>query len=159
MSVKVTVSSRWNGTPVKIAGKRVVGKSAFEIGFVVAGQAKALAPVDTGLLAASITVASSTEQTAPDRPSKFTKGSGITRGAGGESQAVFVPVIGKPTDDMEVLVGTPVDYGPHVEFGTVRSYAQPFLRPALDLAMGKTLTILQKHGRFEFAEYLEGKGA
>ena len=60
-----------------------------------------------------------------------------------------------PTDEDEVLVGTPVDYGPYVEFGTVRSNAQPFLRPALDLAQGKTLTVMEKHGRQEFKEYAE----
>lgn len=152
---KVTVEKHWNGIPVKIQGKKVVNKSAFEIGLVVAGQAKLLAPVDTGLLAASITVASTTEQSAPDRPSKFKKSSGVTRAASGKFQSVSVPVIQKPSDENEVLVGTPLFYAPYPEFGTVRSHAQPFLRPALDLAKGKALTIVEKHGRFEFAEYLE----
>ena len=30
-----------------------------------------------------------------------------------------------------VRVGTPVDYAPHVEYGTSRQTAQPYLRPAL----------------------------
>lgn len=33
-------------------------------------------------------------------------------------------------------VGTNVEYGPHVEFGTVHTRAQPFLRPALYKAAG-----------------------
>lgn len=32
------------------------------------------------------------------------------------------------------IVGTDVDYAPHVEFGTVNMAAQPFLRPALGAA-------------------------
>lgn len=33
-------------------------------------------------------------------------------------------------DGLTRLVGTNVDYFPHVEFGTVKAPAQPFLRPA-----------------------------
>lgn len=32
------------------------------------------------------------------------------------------------------LVGTNVEYAPHVEFGTLRQPAQPYLRPALGAA-------------------------
>lgn len=37
------------------------------------------------------------------------------------------------TDDDRVVVGSPVDYAPHVEFGTVKMEGTPHLRPALDL--------------------------
>lgn len=30
------------------------------------------------------------------------------------------------------VIGTPVEYGPHVELGTSRSKAQPYLRPAIE---------------------------
>jgi very-short-patch-repair endonuclease/phage gpG-like protein len=43
----------------------------------------------------------------------------------------------------------------HVEFGTVKMSAQPFLRPALDLAQGKTLTVVMKNGKYEFGDYLK----
>jgi HK97 gp10 family phage protein len=33
-------------------------------------------------------------------------------------------------DEMAAYIGTDVEYGPHVEFGTSRSKARPFLRPA-----------------------------
>lgn len=36
--------------------------------------------------------------------------------------------------DLVGRVGTDVDYAPHVELGTSRARAQPFLRPALDAA-------------------------
>ena len=32
-----------------------------------------------------------------------------------------------------VVVGTNVEYAPYVEYGTVRSRAKPYLRPALDV--------------------------
>jgi len=41
-----------------------------------------------------------------------------------------------------------------VEFGTVRNYAQPFLRPALALAQGQTLTIVKANAQWQFREYL-----
>jgi len=33
-------------------------------------------------------------------------------------------------DGKEVYVGTNVEYAPHVEYGTIKQKAQPFLRPA-----------------------------
>ena len=137
--IKTTVASQWNGNDVKIRGRRVTGKTAFEVGLVVEGQAKLLAPVDTGRLAASITTQASDSGTIPT----------------GEG-AVSTDVIARPSasNRIEVFVGTPVFYGPYVEFGTIRSNAQPFLRPALDLAKGNTLTIFMNNGRYEFRDYL-----
>ncbi len=137
MSYKSTVSKEWRGREVKIQGRKAIRRSGFEIGLIVEGQAKLLSAVDTGRLAASITVQATDQGTMP-------KGRG----------ADLADVIAKPTDLMMVHVGTPVEYGPYQEFGTVRSEAQPFLRPALDLAKGKTLTILESNGRLQFKEYL-----
>ena len=135
--MNVTVTQQWNGRDVKIRGKRAVGKSAFEIGLIVESNAKMLAPVDTGRLAGSITTQSKTAGTRPEPP------------------AYAIDQIKAPTNDNEVYVGTPVAYGPYQEFGTIRSSAQPFLRPALALAQGKSLTIVQEEGRFHFKEYLK----
>ena len=151
---KVTIDSQWHGKEVKIQGKRVTGKSAFQIGLVVEGQAKQLAPVDYGRLAASYTTQAFDHGTAPENPSKYGKGLGRARGAGGKFVAQVIPTIARPTDQNEVLVGTAVDYAPHVEFGTVKKEARPHLRPALDLAMGKTLTIVKTNARYEFQDYL-----
>lgn len=142
--IKTTVDSRWNGKDVKVRGKKVIGRTAFEIGLVVEGQAKALAPRDTGRLAASITTQSSDMGTAP-------------RGVGARAEDVITKPSQSLTDQHQVLVyvGTPVFYAPYIEFGTLRSNAQPFLRPALDLAQGKTLTITRNAGRYEFADYLK----
>ena len=149
MSFKGTVDSQWNGQDVKIRGHRVTGKTAFEIGLVVEGTAKLLAPVDTGRLAASITTQAQDRGTAPS-------GEGIKTRSGEPATVISSDVIARPSGGrfIEVFVGTPVFYAPYVEFGTVRSNAQPFLRPALDLAKGKTLTIGMTNGRYEFRDYL-----
>jgi len=135
--IKAIVESQWNGDAIKIQAKKWSGGTAFELGLVVEGQAKLLAPKDTGRLAASITTQ--------------TRGRGTKPTGQG---AIGTDIIQKPTTDSEVLVGTPVIYAPYMEFGTVKTNAHPFLRPALDLAKGRALTIMQKNGKFFFAEYL-----
>lgn len=111
--IKTTVSQVWRGNEVKIQGKKVIGKSIYEIGLIVEGKAKELAPKDTGRLAASITTQSSTEGTEP-------------KGVG----AVSSDKIQKPTSDSEVLVGTGTTYAIWNEYGTRFASAQPFLARA-----------------------------
>ena len=141
MTVTTTIQQQWNGRDVKIKGRAVRDKSIYEIGLIVEGQAKLLAPIDTGRLAGSITTQAS------------------DHGSEVESPATAADRIQPPQSDNEVLVGTAVMYGPYQEFGTVRTNAQPFLRPALDLARGKTLTVTMKHGRYEFKDYLRDGGS
>ena len=164
MSIKTNIDQQWHGKEIKIKGNAVRNKSAFEIGLVVEGQAKALCAIKTGRLAGSITTQSQTMGTAP-------------QGAGSQAG----DIIEKPKQEGEVLVGTPVDYAPHVEFGTgpytitVKNAkvltdgkrffgksvkhpgipAQPFLRPSLDLAKGKTLTIVKNEAKYEFKDYIK----
>lgn len=135
--IRASIESQWNGKEIKIQAKRWSGGTAFELGLIVEGQAKLLADKDTGRMAASITTQSKERGTKPT-------------GVG----AVGSDVIQKPSTENEVLVGTPVLYAPYREFGTVKSDAHPFLRPALDLAKGKALTIMEKNGKFFFMEYL-----
>lgn len=136
--MKVETELKWNGDIVKIQGKRVVNKSAYETGLVVEGQAKDLAPIDSGRLAASITTQTKTQGTKPSG-----------KGADGTD------VISKPTAEGQALVGTPVFYGPYMEFGTIRTTAQAFLRPALALAKGQMLTIFNKNSKYYFRDYLK----
>lgn len=150
MTVKTTIQQQWHGQDVKVRGKRVVGKTAFEIGLIVEGYAKSLAPVNFGHLAASITTQASDGGSEPSRPRPVAN----PKGEDVVSRHHLGLKIDAPTEASEVLVGTPLFYAPHVEFGTVRMDAQPFLRPALDLARGQTLTVTMKNGRYEFREYL-----
>jgi len=136
MSFEVKTDLAWHGQDVMIRGRKVVNKSAYEIGLVVEGQAKLLTPVVSGRLRGSITTQSATEGTEVVAPAKP------------EDK------IAKARDANEVLVGTAVDYGPHIEFGVLTGAAQPFLRPALDLATGKAIPITQKNAKMEFADYL-----
>ena len=137
MSFSQEYQSVWRGQEVKIIGKKVVGKTIFEAGLIVEGNAKSLCPIDTGRLAASITTQAAGQGTDP-------KGKG----------AVSSDKIQPPTMDREVFVGTPVFYGPYQEFGTVRNEPQPFLRPALDMAKGKALTLFLYNGRVQFKDYV-----
>jgi HK97 gp10 family phage protein len=136
MSFKQNVSQEWNGKDVKLRGRKVVNKGAFETGLIVEGQARELAAKQTGRLQGSITTQAKTEGRQARKPAEKSD------------------VIGKPTQDNVVYVGTAVEYAPYVEFGTKHSNAQPFLRPALDLAKGKTLDILEKEGKKYFGNYL-----
>jgi phage gpG-like protein len=151
--MSITISEKWNGEEVKIMGKKVINKSIYEIGLIVEGQAKLLAPKNWGYLAASITTQAIDKGTEPESPGKYAeKKKGLDPG---------MPVnmkIKKPNDVNEVLIGTPVEYGPYQEFGTIRMDARPFLRPSLDLARGKVLTVSMNAGRMEFKEYLKPTG-
>lgn len=92
------------------------------VGLQVEGYAKLKAPVDTGLLRNSITHAVSGKPTAISKY-KADKGdkSGTYSGAA-------------PADsdgEKSVYVGTNVFYAPYQEYGTMKTPAQPFLKPAV----------------------------
>jgi HK97 gp10 family phage protein len=140
----------WNGDEVVKRAKRLIGKSAWTIGLAVLSDAKALCPVDTGYLAASLMAASSYQDKGFGESSAGIKGKRPARYQHIQQPSPF-------EERADVLVGTAVEYGPHVEFGTIRSSAQPFLRPALDMARGKVPTIVQVGARQEFAEYMNVK--
>ena len=135
--LNATVETDDNGRIVKIKGHRVAANSAYELGLMIEAQAKSLAPIDTGRLAGSITTQSRSEGTTPQPP------------------ATTIDTVNKPTEGNVAVVGTNVEYAPYVEFGTIRTPAQPFMRPALDLARGRVLTVVERNGRREFAEYLQ----
>jgi len=150
--MKYSVTTKWDGERVKELGKKVVGKSSFEIGLIVEGHAKLLVNNVTGRLAASITTQSKDDGTLP------------------EAKALASDIIDKPKAEGETLVGTPVDYAPDVEFGTAPhtirikdakvlsngevffgeevhhpgTNANPFLRVALASTQGQSATIVTK---------------
>jgi len=137
MAFKTTIEKVWNGKEVKILGKKAVGQSIFGVGLIVEGQAKALAPIDTGQLAGSITTQSR------------------VKGTDVESPALEIDKIGKPQEELEAWVGTAVMHGTWMEFGTSKTNAQPFLRPALALAEGRSLTLVERESKIVFKEFLQ----
>jgi hypothetical protein len=160
--MKTTIEKHWNGDIIKIKGKKVVNKSAYEIGLIVEGQAKLLCPRRYGYLAASYTTQTYNYGTEPESPSKYrgtsnfsdeVKSDKLNWSQYADKKPARMKII-PPNDPNEVLVGTPVEYGPYVEFGTVKMVAQPHLRPAFDLAKGKVLTIVKINAKYEFADYL-----
>lgn len=133
---KTETKIEWHGEEVKLRGTRAIRKSAFEAALIVEEQAAALCPIDTGRLRGSITI------------------EGM-----GESTAVRTPATGDdkitgPSDENEIYVGTNVDYAAYQEFGTRKNEAQAYLRPALDLAKGKSVTLIEVNGRIQLKEYL-----
>lgn len=52
----------------------------------------------------------------------------------GRLRSSIAEELGRDGQGLVERIGTNVEYAPHVEFGTRRMRAQPFLRPALDAA-------------------------
>jgi HK97 gp10 family phage protein len=50
----------------------------------------------------------------------------------GRLRSSIAEELGTDARGLVEVIGTDVNYAPHVEFGTSRMRAQPFLRPALD---------------------------
>ncbi len=158
MKMQALTKMEWHGQEVKIQGKVVVNKSAFELGLIVEGQAKELAPKDLGYLAASINTQSATDGT---ELSRVIPGSGKSSGNKAQQHRSFwqempegFQKIKKPTSPDEVYVGTAVFYGIFQEFGTLKMEASPFLRPSLELARGQVITIVERNGKLHMKEYL-----
>ena len=137
MKPTIKIDTRLFSAEVKKQAEKLKERSTFEIGLVVEGQAKLLTPVKSGRLAASITTQSTTGGTQMDTAA------GI----------VATDKILPPRSQNEVFVGSAVDYAPYVEYGTVRSAAQPFLRPALNMAYGKVPAIVKNGAKLEFKDY------
>lgn len=165
MSFKTEIKTQWHGKEVKIRGKEVIGKSIYEVGLVVEGQAKLLAPKRYGYLAASITTqASDGTGTKPEDPNKYSSmvsANILNKKAEYKSArkqySEWEMYIQAPKEPLEVYVGTPLEYGTYQEFGTGRMSAQPYLRPALELAKGHVLTIVKLNSKMHFKEYLTEK--
>lgn len=150
MSFKSNVSFKWEGDIVKFKGKQIINKSIWEAGLIVEGQAKELCARRYGYLAASINTQTKDQGDDVESPAKYSEEQ-ITV-IGGD-----VPSFKKldsPIEENVAHIGTNVDYSYYVEFGTTKMSAQPFLRPALDLSKGKTLTILKINSKYYFGDYL-----
>lgn len=148
--IRVNLKEKWNGEIFKQKGKKVINKSIYEIGLVVEGQAKELCARKYGYLAASINTQSSTEGTELESPGKYAKETPPE----GHNIDTFQK-IEKPNREGLVYVGSHVDYAIYKEMGTIKMNADPYLRPALALAKGETLEIVQINGKKYFLGYLK----
>ena len=157
-NVRTTTTVKWDGDKIRERAQALMSKTTFEIGLFFEGQAKLLAPVQEGRLRGSIhTVSWDGQESAPrDSADK----------------------ISQPSGTFDTHVGTNLEYAPYVEYGTGKyvpegrktpwSYqdakgqwhttsgmpAQPYLRPAVDIAYGRVPTIVEKNGKIYFKEYL-----
>jgi len=138
MSFKFSSKIVWNGNKVKVQGEKIHYKSVFEAGVSIQGQAVALAPRDTSRLAGSIIVKTKDDEN-------------LNRFSG---NAKTEDIISNPIEENVAHVGTNLSYSVYQEFGTRKMIAQPFLRPAFDLAQGKTLSIFEKNGKLYLGDYL-----
>jgi HK97 gp10 family phage protein len=146
---RINLKEKWNGEIIKTKGKSCIKESIYKIGLIVEGKAKELAARRYGYLAASINTQFQGGGTELESPQKYARATPPK----GHDIKTFRK-IQKPESDTVVLVGTAVDYGPYQEFGTVRMDAQPFLRPAADLAQGKILEIVEIESKKHFLGYL-----
>lgn len=125
---------------VKKASKAAIIRGLEAVGIQAEGYAKALCPVDTGLLRNSITHAISGRSAALKKyESNATHASTeATKRAGTAGKSVSPKREGEysgdaPDDDvLAVYVGTNVEYAAYVEMGTSKTKAQPFIQPAIE---------------------------
>lgn len=141
MATKGNIELFWNGKDVKIKMDASKIKSVLQGALAFQAQATMLTPVKTGALRGSITI-------------RF-KDRDIHSGYYAADKSGTQ--ISKPTDDDTAFVGTAINYAPYIEYGTARSVAQPFMRPALDLVQGKILNIFQRNGKIELQQYFSEK--
>ena len=112
--MSVTITNTMDGKNYSEALEAAVIRGLTKIAINVEGDAISLVPVDSGRLKGSITYAVKGGESNTRSPAK--PGDGVS----------------SPTDEMTAHVGTNVEYAQHVEYGTVKMSAQPFLRPALN---------------------------
>jgi hypothetical protein len=160
--IKMTSSLTWNRDVLLLRAKKAMIGSVEELALTVEANAKLLCAVDKGIARASIHYVMK-DHNGPNAGAKNT------------------PIIKPPMEDNVALVGTVIEYGPDIEWGTgphiIRAKnakvltdgksffgkevnhpgttAQPFMRPSIDFVKGKSLTIIQKNGKYYFKEYLK----
>lgn len=125
--IKMTEKRLKYGDPKK-AVKLALNPSSLNIGVAIASQAKLLAPVDHGQLRNSISV-STLKETKLLNDGKFSPKN---------SPMEYAEELDtKGLKDGEAYVGSNSDHAIHMEYGTIKAVAQPFLRPSAELIMDR----------------------
>ena len=118
--MKMTETRIKYGDPKK-AVKLAISPSSLDIGVAIASQAKLLAPVDHGQLRNSLSVSTIGEtKLLNDDPG----GQALELNTQGLKQG-------------EAYVGSNTDHAIHIEYGTIKMVAQPFLRPSAELIVDR----------------------
>ena len=123
MSIRVKVTSHTRGLrelreAIDRNADRIVRKTAFDL----QGEAMQRAPVDTGFLKNSIYV----------RTESSSGYAGATENASEQSaDGRMLPEVARPREHT-AIVAVGAEYGVHVELGTARRAATPFLAPAAE---------------------------
>ena len=125
--MKMTEKRLKYGDPKK-AVKLALHPSSLNIGVAIASQAKLLAPVDHGQLRNSISV-STLKETKLLNDGKFSpKTSPMEYAEELDTQGL---------KENEAYVGSNSDHAIHLEYGTIKMVAQPFLRPSAELIIDR----------------------
>lgn len=123
MNVEVRNSMEGKNYPDAIGN--AIERALTKIAIGIEGDAISRVPVDSGRLKGSITYATMKERSYPK---------GAAEGNDGVSA---------PNDKWTAHIGTNVEYAQHIEYGTVRMSAQPYLRPALNDNRTKAARVFQ----------------
>lgn len=134
----MTTTFEWKGDKVLAAMEQAKAKALLGAAVIVHGQAVELAAVDTGNLKNSLS---------------WTTGGKV----GGLNSVGGTPAspgdgVNASQDEDTAYIGTNVEYAPHVEFGTSKAAAQPYLRPALDVMEAD----VKRYIREIIADHLKG---
>lgn len=100
--------AKWFDKMPRAVLDKAIERGLVAVGIKISGDAITRAPVDTGRLKGSLSYA--------------------TRGERSGNQ----DGVSQPSSPYQVWIGSNVGYAPYVEYGTAKSKAQPYLRPALD---------------------------
>ena len=146
--MKMTEKRLKYGDPKK-AVKLALNPSSLNIGVAIASQAKLLAPVDNGQLRNSLS-ASTLKET-----KLLNKGGFSTKGP--MEYAEELDTQGLKAN--EAYVGSNSDHAIFMEYGTVKTPAQPFLRPSAELIVDRKTPadIVEKYGKEAMDKEFQGR--
>ena len=110
---------------IKEATREAILVALEAVGLQAEGYAKRLCPFDTGLLRNSITHTVGGSSYTHNYTATRSKTKSGAKRSGSASGTLGTE------DDMSAYIGTNVEYAAYVEFGTSKTAAQPFLKPAV----------------------------
>lgn len=147
--MKMTEKRLKYGDPKK-AVKLALNPSSLNIGVAIASQAKLLAPVDHGQLRNSISVSTLNE-------TKLLNDGRFSPKTSPMEYAEELDTQGLKAN--EAYVGSNTDHTIFMEYGTIKTPAQPFLRPSAELIVDRKSAgdIIAKYGKEAMDKEFQGR--